>query len=293
MLSATGRRRSDSVKASVGGFVEVVAGGDTDTLQAFIRDGLPDSAHVGAQLEAWGWRPNVLASRCVQFVSGTSTVGLAVRGRVLRFIGDADAIVAGLPGLMDPDTGAVMGTMQTLDRARRALPAGQLRRIDVWEARYAGVPRGLVSVPTDAQLSSFAIASFDAFEEEVGSPPAPRHLDEDYLALWWRRAAEGLVLGAWVSNRCVFRVEVRPVLDITAELRGVWLAPDLRGRGLAHQYLRDAIDWVGGRFGGNVQLLATEDNVRASRLYQSMGLQMRATLGRYDLELSRSAGDAR
>lgn len=293
MLSATGRRRSDSVKASVGGFVEVVAGGDTDTLQALIRDGLPDSAHVGAQLEAWGWRPNVLASRCVQFVSGTSTVGLAVRGRVLRFIGDADAIVAALPGLMDADTGALMGTMQTLDRAQRALPAGQLRRIDVWEAGSFAVPRGLVSVPTDAQLSSFAIASFDAFEEEVGSPPAPRHLDEDYLALWWRRAAEGLVLGAWVSNRCVFRVEVRPVLDITAELRGVWLAPDLRGRGLAHQYLRDAIDWVGGRFGGNVQLLATEDNVRASRLYQSMGLQMRATLGRYDLELSRSAGDAR
>jgi ribosomal protein S18 acetylase RimI-like enzyme len=202
---------------------------------------------------------------------------------VLRGLGRAEDIVPVLTDRLTAGTRAVVGPVDAVSALANRLPPGHLRHIEVRETIATGDPQGLVTVPSMDQLVAFAQASFDAFSEEIGYPPAPRPLDADYLSQWSRRAAGGLVLGSWEDDRCVFRAEVRPVVGMTAEVRGLWLVDELRGQGHALAFLRDLISVVGTRIAPRVQVLVDRANEPAVRLYERAGLDRVGTLARFDI----------
>ena len=264
---------------------------NADVVRDFIAARLPLSGHLGSLLEAWDWNPGLIADRCTQVHLDGELVGLYLRGRVLRVLGSI--IGPNLTDQVTPDTQAVMGSIDAVTELATCLSTRAPRIIDVWETSVAPSPVGDVRVPSPAEISSFARASFASFAEELGSLPAANPDDASYLDLWSRLAQRGRIVGVWQGARCVFRAEIRPVLGRTVELRGVWLDPDERGQGRAHGYMQQVFTYVARNFAPHVHVLVSRDNVRAGRLYQQVGLAHAGHLSRIDISDSIHRGDAR
>ena len=134
------------------------------------------------------------------------------------------------------------------------------------------------------EIQAFCEASFAAFREELGHDPSAHPQDPSYRAGWERALDAGQILGVWDNQgECVYRVELRPVLDRVTELRGVWLHPNLRGLGVARTFLAETTAFVGEHFDSKVVVFARDGNDAAQGLYRSAGFVPRGRLGRLDL----------
>lgn len=264
---------------------------NVDVVRDFIAARLPLSGHLGGVLEAWDWNPGVLADRCTPVLIDGELVGLYLSGRVLRVLGSI--IGPDLTDQVTPETQAVMGSIDAVTEFAACLGIQSPRIIDVWETGVTPSPVGDVRVPSPAEISSFAHASFASFVEELGSLPAASPDDPSYLDLWSRLAQHGRIVGVWQGARCVFRAEIRPVLGRTVELRGVWLDPDERGRGRAQEYVQQVLAYVARHFASHVHVLVSSDNARGERLYRQVGLTQAGHLTRVDFSDSIHRGDAR
>lgn len=264
---------------------------DVDEVRTFVARHLPLSGHVGGLLEAWGWDRATLAARCLELRHDGELAGLYVRGRVLRACGEEVLIAPGIAPLIDEDTRAVMGPTNAVTELALDYGIDSPRIVEVWETRTAPIDMVHVRVPGHNEIPSFAAASYESFTEEIGFPPAAHPEDRDYLDFWQRALAGGRLLGVWRNGRCVFRVEIRPVLGMTVELRGLWLAAEERGHGLAQTYLREVLAYVGDRFAPRAQVLVARDNRAALRLYPRVGMTLVGNLGRIDLARGDPSGD--
>jgi ribosomal protein S18 acetylase RimI-like enzyme len=93
---------------------------------------------------------------------------------------------------------------------------------------------------------------------------------------WKERAARGADGGdgfqvmAWDGARPV-ATAVGSVEDGTAWLTGVYVAPDLRGRGLLERLVRPVADWAEEEGGTALRLEVHEDNPHARSAYRRLG----------------------
>lgn len=264
---------------------------DVDEVRDLVARHLPLSGHVGGLLEAWDWNRATLTARCLQLRHDGELAGLYVRGRVLRACGEEALIAPGLAPLIDEDTCAVMGPTNAVTELALDYGIDSPRIVEVWETRTAPIDMVRVRVPSHDEIPSFAAASYESFTEEIGFPPAAHPDDGDYLDYWQRALAGGRLLGVWRNGRCVFRVEIRPVLGKTVELRGLWLAAEERGHGLAQVYVREVLAYVGHRFAPRAHVLVARDNRAALRLYPRVGMTFVGNLGRIDLARGNPSGD--
>ncbi|WP_262281379.1 DUF4081 domain-containing GNAT family N-acetyltransferase [Micromonospora sp. MA102] len=121
-------------------------------------------------------------------------------------------------------------------------------------------------------------AAVAMYTEEVGVSP----LAEDGGRGYRRRVSDlvraGRAYARFVDGKVVFKAELAVVTRRTAQVQGVWVAPEWRGRGIATAamaaVMRDALE----RVAPSVSLYVNDFNLPARRVYERCGFRPVGTL---------------
>lgn len=141
---------------------------------------------------------------------------------------------------------------------------------------YVGPPRvdpdPLVRSSTMADLEALYPACVAMYTEEVGiSPEASGGAD------LYRARVKQLVGRQWSfvrfddDGRLLFKAEVACATPYAAQVQGVWVPPDLRGRGLASAGMAAVAEAVRDEIAPVVALYVNEWNTGARRVYERVG----------------------
>ena len=142
------------------------------------------------------------------------------------------------------------------------------------------------AVPVDRRVRPVRPDEFDAylpaaiamFTEELGVPPtaAGGGLNYRRRVEWLIRSqrAFGIVDG---DGRIAFKADLGAVSARTCQVQGVWVRPDLRGRGLGTAALAAVLDHAL-TLAPSVSLYVNDYNVAARRMYARLGMREVATL---------------
>lgn len=190
---------------------------------------------------------------------------LAGRRRGCTAIVGRDGAVEGVWQVLEPEWGParawrVSQPLLVLDRSR-PLPPGD--------------PRLRAIRP--AELDRYLPAAAEMFTEELGVSPyraaVPGAYRRRVAALIGARRAFGIV----EDGAVLFKADLGATSAYTCQVQGVWVRPDLRGRGLGRVglagVLRHALTLA-----PTASLYVNDFNVAARRLYASLGMRQVATL---------------
>ncbi|HVB27778.1 MAG TPA: DUF4081 domain-containing protein [Mycobacteriales bacterium] len=121
------------------------------------------------------------------------------------------------------------------------------------------------------ELDTLLPACVAMFTEEVGVSP----LQGDGGRLYRARVAElvacGRALARIEDGRVVFKAEVGAVTSAACQIQGVWVAPDLRGRGLAGPGVAAVVATALASIAPIVSLYVNDFNEPARRAYTRVG----------------------
>jgi hypothetical protein len=79
------------------------------------------------------------------------------------------------------------------------------------------------------------------------------------------------------SGRVEFKAEIGALAPGTAQVQGVWVRPDLRGRGVGTAAMASVVCHAL-RYAPSVSLYVNDFNTPARRMYQRLGMRQIATL---------------
>jgi predicted GNAT family acetyltransferase len=128
------------------------------------------------------------------------------------------------------------------------------------------------------QLERYLAAAATMFTEELGVSP---HVSPGTAAFHAR--IRGLIAErrAFVSTdfrgQVVFKAEIGAVTRHTAQIQGVWVRPDLRGRGIGSAGLATVLAHAL-TLAPTASLYVNGFNVAARRMYARLGMRQHATL---------------
>jgi len=125
------------------------------------------------------------------------------------------------------------------------------------------------------ELPALLPASIAMFTAEVGYSPT-RFGSAAYQAHIAALIAKQRSYCIIEQGQVIFKADVAAVAGGVAQLQGVWLAPHLRGQGLAKPALSAVIADVQVRHAPIISLLVNHQNSRAQHIYQSLGFQQAA-----------------
>ncbi|MEJ7795411.1 MAG: GNAT family N-acetyltransferase [Nocardioides sp.] len=130
---------------------------------------------------------------------------------------------------------------------------------------------------TSADLEVLYPACVSMYTEEVGVSP-----ELFGGADFYRTRVRNLIARGWSFARIddgevVFKAEVACLSPDAAQVQGVWVAPDLRGRGLGTGGMAAVVDLVRRDLAPVVSLYVNEYNVPARRIYEQVGFRQTAT----------------
>ncbi|MFI7429290.1 GNAT family N-acetyltransferase [Micromonospora sp. NPDC049836] len=141
-------------------------------------------------------------------------------------------------------------------------------------------------VPPDPQVRRVRAAEIDQlfpaavamYTEEVGVSP----LAEDGGRGYRRRVGDlvraGRAYARFVDGRVVFKAELAVVTRRTAQVQGVWVAPEWRGRGIATSAMAAVVRDALTRVAPTVSLYVNDFNLPARRVYERCGFRPVGTL---------------
>ena len=116
-------------------------------------------------------------------------------------------------------------------------------------------------------------AAVAMYTEEVGVSP----LLEDGGRSYRRRVADlvrsGRAYARFVDGKVVFKAELAVVTRRTAQIQGVWVAPEWRGQGLATAAMATVVRDALARVAPTVSLYVNDYNVPARRVYERCGFR--------------------
>ncbi len=129
------------------------------------------------------------------------------------------------------------------------------------------------------ELDILVPACVAMFTEEVGVSP---EAGSDRGMLYRARIAELVRLGqafAWIEDRSVvFKAEIGAVTPHACQVQGVWVRPDLRGRGIAERGMAAVVAEARRSLAPWVTLYVNDYNVPARTVYQRVGFEEVGTL---------------
>jgi predicted GNAT family acetyltransferase len=164
---------------------------------------------------------------------------------------------------------------------------------ELWEilAPYWGPPRAVRAVqpvmatstvpdvPADPGVRRVRMEEFDIvypacvamFTEEVGVSPNAGDGGVLYRARVAELIRDGRAFARIEDGRVMFKAEVGAVTPLACQVQGVWVPPDLRGRGLSETgmsaVVREALDGIA----PTVSLYVNDYNTRARAAYRRVG----------------------
>ncbi len=189
-----------------------------------------------------------------------------VRRVCTSIVGAADA-VATMWAVLEP----VWGPARAI---RASQPLLALHRGDPMTAR---ADRRVRMMHPD-EIGRYLPAAAAMFEEELGISPFAGRSGGSY-----RHRVESLLAGGRSfgivdkSGRIEFKADIGALTDHTCQLQGVWVRPDLRGRGLGTAALAAVVEHALTR-APSVSLYVNDFNLAARRMYANIGMQHVATL---------------
>lgn len=120
-------------------------------------------------------------------------------------------------------------------------------------------------------------AAIDMFTHEVGVSPVADGRGPGYRARLMSALSRGRVYGVVEQGAVVFKAEVGAVGRGSAQVQGVWLAPESRGSGLAAPLMAAVVAAVRRDHAPRVNLYANSHNTAAINLYQRVGFHQVGT----------------
>ncbi|TDB71101.1 DUF4081 domain-containing GNAT family N-acetyltransferase [Micromonospora sp. KC723] len=121
-------------------------------------------------------------------------------------------------------------------------------------------------------------AAVAMYTEEVGVSP----LAEDGGRAYRRRVTDlvrsGRAYARLVDGQVVFKAELAVVTRQTAQVQGVWVAPEWRGRGIATSAMAAVVRDALRRVAPTVSLYVNDFNLPARRVYERCGFRAVGTL---------------
>jgi hypothetical protein len=130
--------------------------------------------------------------------------------------------------------------------------------------------------PTELEL--YLPAAEAMFAEELGLPPLTGAARRAY-----RQRAADMIAARRVfvrldrAGRVSFKAEIGVMSAGTSQIQGVWVRPDLRGRGLGTAAMATVLDYAL-RLTPTVSLYVNDFNHPARRVYERLGLRQVATV---------------
>ncbi len=220
------------------------------------EDGLRAAAFAGGNLIPVGNDLDAL-----ELIAGQ----LARRGRgCSSIVGAADSVAAMWPVL-----------------ARRWGPARAVRTSQpllCTESPAAVAPDGLVRRVRPEELACFLPAAVSMFTEELGISPVGQDAGRGYRARVTELIGTGRAFARFdARGRVEFKAEIGVLGNATAQIQGVWVRPELRGRGLGTAAMAAVLRFALG-LAPSASLYVNDYNTPARRMYDRLGLRQIATL---------------
>jgi len=142
----------------------------------------------------------------------------------------------------------------------------------------AAKPDRRVRVMHPDDLGRYLPAAAAMFEEELGISPFAGRNGGSYRRRVENLLAAGRSFGiADRAGRMEFKADIGAVTDRTCQLQGVWVRPDLRGKGLGTAALAAVLGHAL-RLAPSVSLYVNDFNAAARRMYANVGMHQVATL---------------
>lgn len=123
---------------------------------------------------------------------------------------------------------------------------------------------------TRADFPSYLEASVAMYTEEVGSDPMATGSGGSYRSYCNWLVDTGRAFGIVESGRVIFKTDVGAAAGPVAQIQGVWLAPELRGQGLAAPAVAAVTEYVLADY-RTASLYVNDFNTRAIRAYERVG----------------------
>ncbi|MBQ1049302.1 GNAT family N-acetyltransferase [Micromonospora sp. C51] len=143
------------------------------------------------------------------------------------------------------------------------------------------VTDALPPVPVDPQVRRVHSGELDRlfpaavamYTEEVGISPLADDGGRGYRRRVTEMIRSGRAYARFVDGRVVFKAELAVVTRRTAQVQGVWVAPEWRGRGIATAAMAAVVRDALTRVAPTVSLYVNDFNLPARRVYQRCGFR--------------------
>jgi uncharacterized protein len=231
-------------------------------------------ARLGSQI--WGFQPHgQLTSLCyvganLVPVAATPDAIAAFAGRA-RLMGRRCSSIVGLA----PDVMTLWDALRPYWGAAREVRASQ--PVMEISGPPAVPPDPLVRRVRREELDILLPASVAMFTEEVGVSPLGPDGGGAYRARVRELIDSGRAYARIEDGRVVFKAEIGSVTPLACQVQGVWVRPELRGRGLAEAGMAALVNDALRRVAPAVSLYVNDYNRPARAAYKRVGFTQTAT----------------
>ena len=259
-----------------------------DVLQLCDRDPVVN-VFVSSRVHEAGLDPVRLGGQMWGFVPGGKLASACYAGANLVPVGATEAAATAFASrarLQGRRCSSIVGPSETVGQMWELLRPywGQPREIR--EAQPVMAISGPPQVTPDPELRRVRPSELDVllpasvamFTEEVGVSP----LGPDGGAAYRARVAELIGLGRAFARiedgRVMFKAEIGAVTPYACQVQGVWVRPDLRGRGLGVAGMAAVVQEALRSVAPVVSLYVNDFNAPARAVYRKVGFTEQATL---------------
>ena len=233
-----------------------------------------DLTRLGGQV--WGYEPGgQLVSLCyvganMVPVAATPEALAAFAGRA-RMMGRRCSSIVGLA----PDVMTLWDALRPYWGAAREVRGSQ--PVMQISGPPAVPPDPLVRRVRREELDILLPASVAMFTEEVGISPIGPDGGGAYRSRVRELIDAGRAYARIEDGRVVFKAEIGSVTPLACQVQGVWVRPELRGRGLAEAGMAAVVDDALRRVAPVVSLYVNDYNQPARAAYRRVGFTQTAT----------------
>lgn len=132
-------------------------------------------------------------------------------------------------------------------------------------------PDPLVRRSVRSDFGSVYPACVAMYTEEVGVSPESGGGGDFYRARVHQLIGRGWSFARFEHGRVIFKAEVSSVSPAAAQIQGVWVAPEVRGQGVAAAGMAAVVAAVRAEIAPVVSLYVNEWNLPARRVYERVG----------------------